>query len=184
MSGEALDLLLSGVTKEADRKAVTAAYYEFAAGDPNTFPVQFAVLLKAHALALKVAPNRLQKTIAAEAHKMSDLLVAHHDAVKKTASALALAPTSQRADSKEVLDAVAALSQQIQNYFATERAALKERFDQAERMSTATDKATTLLAKLSAHRIIVGLALAYVGGLLSLPVFQDILSLVVSLMRK
>ena len=184
MTDEALDLLLSGVPKEADRKAVTAAYYEFAAGDPKTFPVQFAVLLKAHALALKVAPSRLQKTIAAEAHKMSDLLVAHHDAVKKTASALGLAPASQKADSREVLDAVAALRQQIQNYFATERAALKERLDQTERISTSTDKATALLAKLSAHRIISGLALAYLAGLLSLPAFQHILSLVVSLVIK
>ena len=184
MTDEALDLLLSGVTKEADRKAVTAAYYEFAAGDPKTFPVQFAVLLKAHALALRVAPNRLQKIIATEAHKMSDLLVAHQDAVKKTATALGLAPTDKKTDSKEILDAVAALSQQIQNNFATERAALKERLDQAERISNATDKATALLAKLSAHRIISGLALAYVGGLLSLPAFQYILSLIVSLIRK
>ena len=184
MTDEVLDLLLSGVTKEADRKAVTAAYYEFAAGDPKTFPVQFAVLLKAHALALRVAPNRLQKIIATEAHKMSDLLVAHHDAVKKTATALGLAPTGQKTDSKEVLDAVAALSQQIQNYFATEHAALKERLDQAERISTATGEATALLAKLSAHRIISGLALAYLAGLLSLPAIQYILSLLVSLIRK
>jgi hypothetical protein len=184
MTDEALELLLSGVTKEADRKAVTAAYYEFAAGDPNTFPVQFAVLLKAHALAVRVAPNRLQKIIATEAHKMSDLLVAHLDAVKKTATALGFAPTGQKTDSTEVLDAVAALSQQIQNYFATERAALKERLDQVERISTATDKATALLAKLSAHRIISGLALAYLAGLLSLPVTHHILSLLVSLIRK
>src|SRR5258708_16291690 len=168
MTDEALDLLLSGVTKEADRKAVTAAYYEFATGDPKTFPVQFAVLLKAHALALRVAPNRLQKIIATETHKMSDLLVAHLDAVKKPATALGLAPTGQKTDSKELVD-VAALSQQIQKYFATERAALKERLDQAERISTTTDKATALLAKLSAHRIISGLALAYFAGLLSLP---------------
>jgi negative regulator of replication initiation len=184
MSDETLDLLLSGVTKEADRKAVTVAYYEFATGDPNTFPVQFAILLKAHAFALKVAPNRLQKTIAAEVHKMSDLLVAHQDAVKKTANALGLSPTSQKADSKEVLDAVAALSQQIQHYFARERAALKEQLDQTQRISIVNDKAIELLANLSAHRIIVGLGLAYVAGLLSLPVFQQILSLLMSLIRK
>jgi len=183
MSDEALDLLLSGVTKEADRKAVTAAYYEFAAGDPKTFPVQFAVLL-AHALAIRVAPNRLQKIIAMEAHKMSDLLVAHHDSVKKTATALGLAPTGQKTDSKEVLDAVAALSQQIQHYFARERAALKEQLDQTQRISIVNDKAIELLANLSAHRIIVGLGLAYVAGLLSLPVFQQILSLLMSLIRK
>ena len=184
MSDEALDLLLSGVTKEADRKAITVAYYEFGAGDPKTFPVQFAILLKAHALALRVAPNRLQKIIATEAHRMSDLLVAHHDAVKKTANALGLAPTGQKTDLTEILDAVAALSQQIQNYFATEPAALKERLDQAERISTSTDKATALLAKLSAHRIISGLALAYLAGLLSLPAIQHILSLLVSLIKK
>jgi hypothetical protein len=36
MSQEALDLLLSGVKDQGQRKQITSAYYAFAAGDPET----------------------------------------------------------------------------------------------------------------------------------------------------
>ena len=45
--------MLDLYSDEEDRDAIRKAYYGLAAGDPKTFPVQFSVLLAAHAQALK-----------------------------------------------------------------------------------------------------------------------------------
>jgi hypothetical protein len=50
-----LDLLLTGINDNDQRLAIIQAYYSLAEGDPNTWPVQFALLIKAHTLAM----NRL-----------------------------------------------------------------------------------------------------------------------------
>jgi hypothetical protein len=50
-----LEVLLMGISDNGQRMAVVQAYYGLAEGDPNTWPVQFAVLIKAHTLAM----NRL-----------------------------------------------------------------------------------------------------------------------------
>jgi hypothetical protein len=49
-----LNVMLDLYSDEGDRNAIRKAYYGLAHGDPNTFPVQFSVLLTAHAQALKV----------------------------------------------------------------------------------------------------------------------------------
>jgi hypothetical protein len=48
-----LNVMLDLYPDEGDRDAIREAYYGLAAGDPKTFPVQFSVLLAAHAQALK-----------------------------------------------------------------------------------------------------------------------------------
>ena len=48
-----LNVMLDLYCDEEDRNAIRNAYYGLAAGDPKTFPVQFSVLLAAHAQALK-----------------------------------------------------------------------------------------------------------------------------------
>ena len=48
-----LNVMLDLYTDEGDRDAIRKAYYGLAHGDPKTFPVQFSVLLTAHAQALK-----------------------------------------------------------------------------------------------------------------------------------
>ena len=53
-----LEVLLTGINDNGQRMAVVQAYYSLAEGDPNTWPVQFAVLIKAHTLAL----NRFAQT--------------------------------------------------------------------------------------------------------------------------
>jgi hypothetical protein len=50
-----LELLLAGISDNDQRLAIIQAYYSLAEGDPNTWPVQFAILIKAHTLAM----NRL-----------------------------------------------------------------------------------------------------------------------------
>ena len=47
-----LELLLTGISDNGQRMAVVQAYYGLAEGDPNTWPVQFALLIKAHTLAM------------------------------------------------------------------------------------------------------------------------------------
>ena len=53
-----LEVLLTGLNDNGQRMAVVQAYYSLAEGDPNTWPVQFAVLVKAHTLAM----NRFAQT--------------------------------------------------------------------------------------------------------------------------
>jgi hypothetical protein len=53
-----LELLLTEISDKSQRMAVVQAYYSLAEGDPNTWPVQFAVLIKAHTLAM----NRFAQT--------------------------------------------------------------------------------------------------------------------------
>jgi hypothetical protein len=48
-----LSVMLDLYSEEADRNAIRKAYFGIAHGDPGTFAVQFAVLLTAHAQALK-----------------------------------------------------------------------------------------------------------------------------------
>jgi hypothetical protein len=48
-----LNVMLDLYCDEEDRNAIRNAYYGLAAGDPKTFPVQFSVLLAAHAQAMK-----------------------------------------------------------------------------------------------------------------------------------
>ena len=48
-----LNVLLDLYADKEDRNAIRKAYYGLAHGDPKTFPVQFSVLLTAHAQALK-----------------------------------------------------------------------------------------------------------------------------------
>jgi hypothetical protein len=79
MSQDALELLLSGVKDQAQRKQITSAYYSFASGDPETFAVQFAVLLRAHATSLKLLPVRLEKALSSETRRMSGLVIAHQN---------------------------------------------------------------------------------------------------------
>ena len=48
-----LNVLLDLYSDEGDRNAIHNAFYGLGHGDPKTFPVQFSVLLTAHARALK-----------------------------------------------------------------------------------------------------------------------------------
>jgi len=49
-------------------------------------PVHFAVLLRAHAISLKLLPGRLEKVLSAETRKMSELVPARHSSEQRIAS--------------------------------------------------------------------------------------------------
>src|SRR5215469_7555767 len=84
-----LGILLSGCVTDAERKVVRETFYTFAQGDPGSFSVQFAVLLQAHARALKCAPEQLRKTLATELAQMSDVIVSNRTVLNTAASTIA-----------------------------------------------------------------------------------------------
>ena len=56
-----LKALLIGISEESERQAVTNAYYKLSSGDPNSFPVLFALVVKASALANQHYAKTIQK---------------------------------------------------------------------------------------------------------------------------
>jgi hypothetical protein len=56
-----MEVMLSGCANDAERKAVREAFHVFAQGDPGAFSVTFAVLLQAHASALKSCSVRISE---------------------------------------------------------------------------------------------------------------------------
>src|SRR5258707_15836927 len=159
MSQEALDLLLSGVKDQGRGKQITTAYYAFGGGDRETFAVQCAVLLRAHALSLKALPERLQKTLATETYKLSDLMSAHQASMNKVASWV-----SQADDDNGVGEGFGQIERRIEEGFALYSEALR-----AERTNimTAIAASDRILKQVAAHRIVLGLFLSYTAGELS-----------------
>ena len=68
-------MLLTGINDNGQRMAVVQAYYSLAEGDPNTWPVQFALLIKAHTLAMnRLHPSRRLNRGPAGFHTASPIL--------------------------------------------------------------------------------------------------------------
>ena len=101
-----LEFLLHGCTDDNERNVVRYAFHAFARGDPGGFSIQFAVLLQAHARALKSVPERLRKVVAMELATMSDSLVAHRSSLKEAESAIAK-------DAREIREGVVSLTEEI-----------------------------------------------------------------------
>jgi hypothetical protein len=169
-----LDFLLAGVRDENRRKLVRSAYFAFASGDPNTFAVQFAVLLKAHGLALKAAPTKLQRALTEEVHKVSDLLVAHRAYLESFSGPRPAANVSSEREG-EVADAISRIEKAIHERLREER----ELFFEIKSDSTSSAEPSTvrLINRLAAHRIILALLLSYGAGLLTVPLFQYVFHL-------
>jgi hypothetical protein len=173
MSQDALDLLLSGVKDQGQRKQITSAYYAFANGDPETFAVQFAVLLRAHAISLKLLPGRLEKVLSAETRKMSGLVLAHQSSEQRIASLIHEQAEKggggeERADFKTLRTA-------IEDQLAEHVEAMKSEREKIFSTLTANGR---LLERLSIQRILLVVILGYLGGLLTMPVLREILSFV------
>jgi hypothetical protein len=178
MSQEALELLLSGVKDPGQRKQITSAYYAFASGDPETFAVQFAVLLRAHAMSLKLLPTRLEKALAAETRKLGDLVIAHQNAIGRMAT---LMDQSGRKDEVgEGTEVYLKTQQVIEDQLAAHAEILaKER----EKITSAITANGGLTQNLAAHRILLTVILSYIGGVLTTLLFQELLSFVVPILR-
>jgi hypothetical protein len=176
MSQDALDLLLSGVKDQGQRKQITSAYYAFAAGDPETFPVQFAVLLRAHATSLKLLPARLEKGLAAETRKLGDLVIAHQRSIDKMVSLIN--QEAEKSGGGEGRVDYGAIQARIEEQLAEHAKAVKS---EREKIVSAVAANGRLVEELNTHRILLGLILSYIVGLVTIPVFQWFTSLIGSM---
>jgi hypothetical protein len=172
MSQDALELLLTGVKDQAQRKQITSAYYAFANGDPETF----AVLLGAHATSLKLLPTRLEKALSAETRKLGDLVIAQQNSVQRMA--FLLDQESRKNGVGEGADAYAyayaKIQQAIENQLAAQAEVLRT---ERERIGSTVATNGRLLQKLAAQRMILGLIVSFIAGALSLLFFQQVLPL-------
>ena len=166
MSQDALELLLSGVKDPGQRKQITSAYYAFASGDPETFAVQFAVLLRAHSLSLKALPQQLQKALSIETHKVSDLVSAHQSLMNKVASLV-----SQSEDHNGVGEKFEQIERRIEEHFALYYEVLRSELANIMSATTASHRG---LKQVAAHRIALGLLLSYTAGALSVLALQHL----------
>ena len=173
MSQDALDLLLSGVKDQGQRKQITSAYYAFANGDAETFAVQFAVLLRAHAASLKLLPARLEKALSAETHKLGDLVIAHQNSVQRMASLLH--QDAKKGGGGEGGADFKRLQTAIEDQFAANAEALKS---EREKIVSALIANGRLFEKLSGQRILLTVILSYIGGVLTMPILREILFLI------
>ncbi|MGA8657786.1 MAG: hypothetical protein WB586_16700 [Chthoniobacterales bacterium] len=119
-------VLLAGLSDESERMAVVQAYYGLAEGDPNTLPVQLAVLLKAHSLAL----------------------LKHSEG--------------------ELLSRTSAVSDRTSPDLEKRLQGLQTGIDQV-------NETVQMLTNISSNRIKLGLALAYIGGVVSYPLFDALI---------
>ena len=92
-----------------ERNVVRYAYHAFARGDPGGFSIQFAVLLQAHARALKSVPERLRKVVAMELATMSDSLAVHRLSIKEADSVIVK-------DAEEIRQGVVSLTEEIREF--------------------------------------------------------------------
>jgi hypothetical protein len=165
-----LDFLLHGCTDDNERNVVRYAFYAFARGDPGGFSIQFAVLLQAHARALKSVPERLRKVVATELSTMSDSLAVHRLSIKATESAIAK-------DAEEIRHGVVSLSEEIREFRTlinqmreTEILAREKLLSRISEERKAIQDAAESILDISVKRILIAIAAAYVMGLASYPV--------------
>ena len=173
MSQDTLDLLLSGVKDQAQRKQITSAYYAFANGDPETFAVQFAVLLRAHATSLKFLPARLEKALSAETRKLGDLVMAHQNCAQRMASLLDL--EARKNGVGEGTDASSKIEKEIENQLAAHAAVFAM---EREKIAAAVAANGRLLQRLAGHRILLTVILSYIAGLLTILILQELISFI------
>jgi hypothetical protein len=165
-----LEFLLHGCTDDNERNVVRYAFHAFARGDPGGFSIQFAVLLQAHARALKSVPERLRKVVAMELATMSDSLAVHRLSIKEAESTIVK-------DAGEIREEVVSLTEEIREFHTlinqmreTEIPAREKFLSRiSEERKTIQDAAESIL-DISVKRILMAIAAAYVIGLASYPV--------------
>jgi hypothetical protein len=165
-----LEFLLHGCTDDNERNVVRYAFHAFGRGDPGGFSIQFAVLLQAHARALKSVPDRLRKVVATELATMSDSLVVHRLSIKEAESAIVK-------DAEEIRQGVVSLSEEIREFRTlinqmreTEIPAREKLLSTISEERKAIHDAAESILDISVKRILMSIAAAYLMGLASYPV--------------
>ena len=165
-----LEFLLHGCTDDNERNVVRYAFHAFARGDPGGFSIQFAVLLQAHARALKWVPERLRRVVAMELATMSESLAAHRLSIQEAERAIVK-------DTGEIREGVVSLTEEIREFRSlinqTRQTQIAAREEFLSRMSgerKAIQGAAESILDISVKRILMAIAAAYVMGLASYPV--------------
>jgi hypothetical protein len=161
--------LLSGVKDQGQRKQITSAYYAFANGDPETFAVQFAVLLRAHALSLRALPVRMEKALATETHRLTDIVAAHQASAERLISFVDRTAANSWVGQGSV---VVELKQEMKQQLAAHRELLRS---ETEKVVSAVTANSRLFQKLAAHRILLAIVLSYMAGGLSILLVQRLM---------
>ena len=165
-----LEFLLHGCTDDNERNVVRYAFHAFARGDPGGFSIQFAVLLQAHARALKSVPERLRRVVTMELATLSESLAVHRLSMQEAERAIVK-------DAGEIREGVVSLTKEIREFRSlinemheTEIPAREKFLSRiSEERKTIQDAAESIL-DISAKRILTAIAAAYVMGLGSYPV--------------
>ena len=170
-----LEFLLHGCTDDNERNVVRYAFHAFARGDPDGFSIQFAVLLQAHARALKSVPERLRKVVAMELTTLSDSLVEHRLSIKEAESAIVK-------DAEEIRQGVVSLSEEIREFRTlinqmreTEITGREELLSNISEERKAIHDAAESILDISVKRILMAIAAAYAMGLASYPVVASLI---------
>ena len=158
-----LEVMLAGCATDPERKAVREAFHTFSQGDPGAFSIQLAVLLTAHARALKAAPDAFNKAVANTFSEVNDTVVSHRLAVKEAQAALSkdVATLGQQAalakgDLGQLREELSKCSEALQKIFA---GIIDER--------RAFQAAAQALESISERRIVMGLVSAFAAGVAS-----------------
>jgi len=158
-----LEVMLAGCATEPERKAVREAFHTFSQGDPGAFSIQLAVLLTAHARALRAAPDAFKKAVANMFSEVSDTVASHRLAVKEAQAALSkdVATVGQQAalaqgDLGQLREELSKCSETLQKLFA---GVIDER--------RAVQAAAQALESISERRIVMGLVAAFAAGVAS-----------------
>jgi len=165
-----LEFILSGCTTDDERKAIAQAFYTFAQGDPGGFSVQFAVLLQAHRQALKSAPERLRKAVGTEFANVGDLLLAHKASVKEAGTAIAKIAADWREQVENLCEDIRKLREQIIELSDCDNRHLESVLAKIVEERKAIQQAAEVILSISERRILLGLAAAFVAGVLCYPI--------------
>jgi hypothetical protein len=146
-------MLLRRYADETDRNAIRNAFYGFAAGDPNTFSVRFAVLLEAHATAMEMAPEVLKHRLAVMLKELRELMAAYQADVRRAAEKV----TQHEAAFNEALR---------QHRAATDRqiAELRQEIARNAEAAGKLQRHADRLSEMTDNRVAWGLGLAFVSG--------------------
>jgi hypothetical protein len=165
-----LEFLLHGCTDDNERNVVRYAFHAFARGDPGGFSIQFAVLLQAHARALKLVPERLRKVVAMELTSLSDSLAVHRLSIKEAENAIVR-------DAGEIREGVVSLTEEIGEFGTlinqmreSDMAAREDWLSRISEERKAIQDAAESILDISVKRILMAIAAAYLMGLASYPV--------------
>jgi uncharacterized protein YciU (UPF0263 family) len=170
-----LEFILSGCTTDDERKAIAQAFHTFAQGDPGSFSVQFAVLLQAHAEALKSAPKRLRQAVATEFSNVGDLLLAHKASVKEAGSAIAKHAKDWHEEVEMVCEDIRKLREQIVELSDSDNRSRESVLAKIVEEREAIQNAAEVILSISERRIILGLTAAFVAGVVCYPVLSVII---------